>query len=176
MTTDAPPRVEPADRVEGHEQRLKGYSEVMVAYSAMFAVSLVLAERHGGDRGPVTVGDAAKAWSDVALVGVATFKLSRLLAKQTVTMPLRAPFTDDGGPAGTGERAARPKGSGLRRSVGELLSCPFCMDVWVATAATMGLRVAPRMTRPVLHTFAAVGVADVLHFLYVRWEQAVEHG
>jgi hypothetical protein len=121
----------------------------------------------GRDAGPER---PSAAWSDILLVALATQKMSRLVSKQTVAAPLRAPFTADEGAAGPGERNARPIGTGWRRSVGELVSCPFCLDVWLGTASTFGLRLAPRVARPVLGTFAAVGVADALQFVYVQLE------
>ena len=110
----------------------------------------------------------------MALVSLATFKASRLLTKQAVTSPLRAPFTEFTGPGGPGEVNVRPTGSGWRRSVGELLSCPFCLDVWLASGSTVALQLAPRPTRVALSTLAAVGLADMLHFVYVDLEHRAE--
>ena len=110
----------------------------------------------------------------LGLVSLATFKASRLLTKQTVTSPLRAPFTEYAGAGGPGEVNVRPVGTGWRRSVGELLSCPFCLDVWIATGSTVALRVAPGPTRLALSTLAAVGAADLLQFVYVGLEHRAE--
>lgn len=108
------------------------------------------------------------------MVAASTYKISRLLTKQTVSSPLRAPFTEYVGPAGPGETNVRPVGRGWRRSLGELLSCPFCVEVWIGTAATLGLRTAPGPTRFVLSTFAAVGGADLLQFVHVSLEHRSE--
>jgi hypothetical protein len=64
--------------------------------------------------------------------------------------------------------------SGLRHSIGELVSCPFCFDVWVATGFTVGLVFAPRVTRLVATGFTAVTGADFLHLLYAKAQQAAE--
>jgi Protein of unknown function (DUF1360) len=74
-----------------------------------------------------------------------THKLSRTLTKEAVTSPLRAPFTHYlgiGGPAEVNEDG-RQAGQ-LRHSMGELLTCPFCFDMWVATGFAIGLIFAPR--------------------------------
>lgn len=102
---------------------------------------------------------------DLALCGVATHKLTRLATCERVTAPLRAPFVEHrpvgpGGPPGAGERA---RGTGLRRELGELLTCPYCAGPWVAGALLVGLAVAPRATRFVTGIFTAVAVADFLH-------------
>ncbi|HXV91794.1 MAG TPA: DUF1360 domain-containing protein, partial [Pseudonocardia sp.] len=99
----------------------------------------------------------------------------RTLSKNAVTSPLRAPFTrysGKGGPAEVMEevRAA----SGVRHSIGELLSCPFCLDVWIATGFAIGLVFAPRFTRLVAGTFTALTGADFLHLAYARAQQAAE--
>ena len=65
--------------------------------------------------------------TDVALAGVATYKISRLLAKDRVTSVLRAPFTRYEGEAGPSEVSEEPRGGGLRLALGELLVCPYCV-------------------------------------------------
>jgi hypothetical protein len=103
---------------------------------------------------------------DVALLGVATHKLSRLIAKDTVTAPLRAPFTRFEGPQGEGELHEEVRGHGVRHTVGELLTCPFCMAQWVATAFAAGLIFAPRPTRLIASTLSAVALSDALQNVY----------
>lgn len=155
---------DPTRRGPERPDRLLGYTAVMGTYGAAMVAGLLLSGRPGDDRAQMDL----RGWSDVALVGLATFKLSRLVTKQTVTTPLRAPFARDDGPAGPGERNARPQGTGLRRSLGELLTCPFCLDVWLASAGTLALRRWPSTVQPLLRTFAAVAVADFAQFLHAE--------
>src|SRR5438034_11399668 len=86
-------------------------------------------------------------WSDLALIAVATHKLSRQLAKDPVTSPLRAAFTRYTGTSGEAEVAEEVRGRGMRKALGELVTCPFCLGQWVATVGVFGLLVAPRPTR-----------------------------
>jgi hypothetical protein len=112
---------------------------------------------------------------DLALITAGTHKVSRTLSKDAVTSPLRAPFTryrSTGGPAEVMEEV-RTTGP-LRHAVGELLSCPFCLDMWVATGFTIGLLFAPRFTRVVAATFTAFAGADFLHLIYARTQQAAQ--
>jgi hypothetical protein len=109
---------------------------------------------------------------DLAMVTVATHKLSRRLAKDAVTSPIRAPFTRATGVSGPAELAEEVQGGGIRRAVGELLTCPFCLDQWVATGFVCGLTVAPRATRLVAATFTAVAGADFLQLAYAASQQA----
>src|SRR4051812_22414532 len=63
------------------------YAGAMAAFNALFALALLLARRSGREL-PERVGAA-----DLATIGVASHKVSRLIAKDKVTSPLRAPFT-----------------------------------------------------------------------------------
>jgi hypothetical protein len=64
-----------------------------------------------------------------------------------VTSPIRAPFTEYVGPGGPAESLEDARGTGVRRAIGELISCPFCVSVWVAATYTAGLVLCPRATR-----------------------------
>jgi hypothetical protein len=65
--------------------------------------------------------------------------VSRRITKDSVTSPFRAPFAEVRGPEGLGEVKQRVRGRGLRRAIGELVTCPFCVGQWVATAFVFGL-------------------------------------
>lgn len=156
-----------------HEHRpLDGYVVTMGTYAGLTA-ALVAAVKIL-DR-PVPERPAT---SDVVLVSIATHKLSRLLTKETVTSPLRAPFTRYERPTGSSEVAeqVRSDGSSIKHSVGELLSCPFCMAVWVATGLTGGLVLAPRLTRLVATALTAVAASDFLQMGYTIAKEAAEGG
>jgi hypothetical protein len=99
---------------------------------------------------------------DLAMIGVATYKLARLMAKDRVTTFVRAPFTEYQHPAGRGEVEERPRGTGLRRAVGELMVCPFCLDFWVASGFVAGIVAWPRQTRLVATVFDVLAVSDAL--------------
>jgi hypothetical protein len=111
---------------------------------------------------------------DVVLVGIATHKLARRVTKDSVTSPLRAPFTRYEGRSGPGELQEGVRGSGVRKAVGELVSCPFCISQWMATGFTFGLVVAPRATRWTASVFASLALADFLQFAYAWAEQRAE--
>jgi Protein of unknown function (DUF1360) len=154
-----------------HEHRpLDGYVATMGAFGAL-AGSLAAAARLTGR--PVPERPAA---ADVVLVSVATHKLSRVLAKDSVTSPLRAPFTRYAEPGGSAEvnEEVRDEGGSLRHSVGELVSCPFCLAVWVATALTGGLVLAPRLTRLAATALTATAASDFLQMAYSIAKEAAE--
>jgi hypothetical protein len=113
-------------------------------------------------------------FGDVVLVGVATHKLSRRLSKNSVTSPLRAPFTRYKGVSGPAELAEDARGEGVRKAVGELVTCPFCLSQWVATGFVFGLALAPRATRMAASVFASLALADFLQFGYAWAEEKAE--
>jgi Protein of unknown function (DUF1360) len=153
----------------GDEDRpLEGYVAAMATYGA-FAAMVVMAaatrRRHAPDRFPVV---------DIALTGVATHKLTRIISKDSVTSPLRAPFTRYKEPGGPAEVMEEVRGKGVRHAVGELVTCPFCLSPWIATALTGGLVVAPRFTRAVTAVFSAVAISDHLQLTYAESQKAAE--
>jgi hypothetical protein len=161
-------------RVEGFEQvgegydpggevDLGGFAASLTTYAASVA-GLALVLRASGRRLPERYAP-----QDLVLGGIAVHKFTRLLAKGSVTSPLRAPFTEFSGPAGPAEHQETPRGPhGVRHTVGELLTCPFCLGVWVGTAYVAGLAVAPIPTRTWAAVFGVVGVSDFLQHAYGR--------
>ena len=149
----------------GQGRPLRGYLATLGAYAGL-ATGLVGLARLTGRRAPERVST-----QDVVLMSIATHKVSRLLAKDAVTSPLRAPFTRYEGTSGDAELGEEVRGTGLRHSVGELISCPFCLSVWVATGFAAGLVFAPRFTRLAAATFTAVAASDALQLGYAAAQQ-----
>jgi hypothetical protein len=112
---------------------------------------------------------------DLALLTVATHKASRLISKDRVTAPVRAPFTELAAEPGPSRPKVREKarGEGFRRAVGELVLCPYCLSVWIAVAFAGGLVVAPRPTRWAAGILATVFGSDVLQIAYKRAESSI---
>ena len=88
-----------------------------------------------------------------------------------MTSPLRVPFTHFAGTSGPAELREKVRGSGFRRAMGALVTCPFCLAVWVATGLGFSLLLAPRATRFAASILTAVAGADVLHLAYGALEQ-----
>jgi hypothetical protein len=136
---------------------LAGYGALVGTFLATAAAAVVGLDR--AKRLPERVGGA-----DLALLGVATYSISRTLTRDRVTTFLRDPFVRVQGPAGRGEVESESRGSGLQRAIGDLVICPFCISQWVAAAGILGLAVAPRPTRAVASIFALHTAAEVLNF------------
>lgn len=152
------PRYDPAGDVDLH-----GFAGSLAAYTAL-TMGFAALTRASGRGLP-----AAYPTRDLLLGGLAAHKFSRLLSRGAVTSPLRAPFTEFEGPAGSSEHDESARGEhGVRHTVGELLTCPFCMDVWVGTAYVGALQVAPRAARAWAAVFAVTAVSDFLQHAYAR--------
>jgi hypothetical protein len=122
------------DRLDGASDaeapaRTRDYAALSAGWGAALG-TLLLASR---DKGEEPVRPA-----EIVPLGIATFALSKLVAKEKVDRWVREPFVEE---RPDGERA--PKGRGLRYAVGELLTCTRCVGTWSA----LGL-VALRVTRP----------------------------
>ncbi|MFC9926183.1 DUF1360 domain-containing protein [Streptomyces sp. NPDC127190] len=163
MTPDA------AHYDERGEVPLAGYAVLATVFTAGTGTFALLARRRG-----VRLPQQVPPW-DVVLLGVATYKASRLLSRDRVTSFLRAPFTRRAGDGEANEVMDEPRGSGLRRAVGSLLTCPFCTSAWAAGALVCCYTAAPRFTRLVSSGLGAVTVADWLQYAWTWTQQSAEH-
>jgi len=143
----------------GEERSLAPYGVLTGGFFALLGGALVAARAAGREVDRPGL-------ADVALAGLATQKLSRLIAKDKVTSFVRSPFTRFQEKAGHGELEEAPRGDGVRYAVGELLVCPYCMAQWIAGAMAAGWVLAPRTTRLLSAMWAAQAVADGVQLAY----------
>jgi hypothetical protein len=128
------------------------YAALTATFGAVLGGFLLLA-RH---RLPERIG-----LLDVVGIGLGSYKLGRLVAKDEVTSWVRAPVTED-------LDATQPKPQGVERALGELVTCPYCIGLWAASGLSYGLVLFPRQTRLVNAIFGAQAVADFLNAGFVR--------
>jgi len=150
-----------AEKKECEEQLLAEYAAMLGVYVTLVAVLTGAAVEQ--KRFPRRFG-----LLDLALLGIATHKLSRLVAKDRITGILRAPFVNYIRSAGAGEVEEEPRGHGIQLGIGELVSCPYCMGPWCAAALGFGFVFAPRVTRFFAGILASVTISDFLHRAYAR--------
>jgi hypothetical protein len=131
---------------------LQEYATLTAVFTGVLGGFLLVSSR----RLPERVG-----WSDVARVGLASYKVGRLVAKERVTKFVRAPVTQD-------EEASEPEPRGWRRALGELVTCPHCVGLWTAAGFSYGLVLFPRQTRFVTAVFGAQAIADFLNAAFVK--------
>jgi hypothetical protein len=95
---------------------------------------------------------------DLLLLCLATFRLTEVITEEKVARCLRAPFCEVRkveGPDGSFVEEEVPAGRGLRRVAGELLLCPWCTGIWIATLLTFLWVAQPTVARLLLVAFAA---------------------
>ena len=156
-------KVLPQDIIEGYggdKQRLSSYATLMGVFNLIFAVVVLIAKGTGRNL-PERVDT-----KDIALLGMATHKLSMIGSNDAVTSPLRAPFAEFQEKESPKKIEEEPRGSGLRRSIGELILCQFCLGMWVASFLTYGLVFAPRVTRLAASILTVLTISDHLHQIY----------
>jgi hypothetical protein len=151
-----------------HEHRpLAGYGVLSSIFGASFVGALVAAHRAGREL------PEELSVKDIVLTGIATHKLSRLIAKDKVTSFARAPFTRYHEATGYGEIAEQARGEGLRLAIGELLVCPYCLGMWIAGGFNLGMVVAPRGTRLAASVLTGLTISD---FLQIAYKAAEDRG
>jgi hypothetical protein len=147
---------------------LAGYAVLASVFAAGAGTFGALARRRG-----VRLPQEVPPW-DVVLLGVATYKTSRLLSRDRITSFVRAPFTRRADEGEASEVIDEPRGDGLRRAVGDLLSCPFCTSAWTAGTLVCSYAAAPRLTRLVCGGLGALTVADWLQYAWTWTQRTAE--
>jgi hypothetical protein len=137
------------------EPPLPEYAGLTFAFAGALGGFLLFARRRVPER--IGLGDLLR-------IGLASYKLGRLVAKDEVTSWLRAPVTRD-------EEATEPKPQGLERALGELVTCPYCIGIWIAAGFSCALVLLPRQTRFAMTIFGAQAVADFLNAAFVKLQE-----
>jgi uncharacterized protein DUF1360 len=152
------------EKEECEEQLLAEYAALLAFYMASVAVltGAALQQKQLPKRLSLL---------DLALLGIATHKLSRIIAKDRITSIVRAPFVNYIRSAGAGEVEEEPRGRGIQRGIGNLISCPYCVAPWCATALAFGFMFAPRVTRFFAGILASVATSDFLHRAYLQMKE-----
>jgi hypothetical protein len=124
--------------------------------AAAFWAGVLAAARVEGRRPPEPTSLA-----DLLALGLASSRIGSVVAEDRIAVFVRRPFAD--GPA-----AVQPKGEGLVRTVGELVTCAHCVSLWAAGALASAHLARPRETRFVARILAAWAVADAARPLLAR--------
>jgi hypothetical protein len=156
-----------SDVFSGYAQQdrpFASYGALAGVYASLFSGLLFAIHRRGA------LPERIEA-RDIGLLMLATFRLSRLVTKDKVTSNFRAPFTRFEEPAGAGEVEEDARGHGMQRAIGDLLICPYCIGLWIATGLAFGLALAPRPTRLLASILATVAGSDALNHLYLKLKE-----
>lgn len=149
----------------GHEQEpLIDYALLATTFVTVTGSAVAAALRRGAVPAHVPLGDTL-------LLGLATARLARLFTREKVTRPIRAPFTDVDEGARPDEVKEHPRGSGLIRAMGELLTCPRCFGMWASAALSLGYLFAPAPTRIASGILSASLISDYVNLRFAHARQ-----
>jgi len=130
----------------------RSYAAIMAAFTGGLATAGAIARLLGRDPRENTP-------LDLAVLGLASFKASRTIARDEVTSCLREPFVE--GEAHEGGEEPVETGD-MRQAIGELVTCSRCVGTWVAAGLACTQIVAPRFGRILTWTLAGAGLNDWL--------------
>ena len=103
-------------------------------------------------------------WIDLVILILASFRLTHLIVFDKITSFIRKPFlivTYEEDASGVIDESIQIKGTGLRYFIGSLLSCYWCVGVWVALGV-VGLYFIFPGSYPILIVFAVAGAAAII--------------
>lgn len=102
------------------------------------------------------------------LICLATFRLTRLIVFDTITVFLRKPFhemIEETNEQGQVETYLHIKGEGLKFWIGELLSCYWCVGVWVSIILVAAYMMVPVFAGMTILILAIAAVASIIEMI-----------
>ena len=110
---------------------------------------------------------------DFVALAAASFKAARTVSRDRVASIVRQPFVE--GDALQGEQE-QPAGDGLRRAMGELVTCTRCVGTWSAAGLAATQIVAPRFGRLLTWSLGAAAANDFLQAGFVALTERADAG
>jgi hypothetical protein len=98
--------------------------------------------------------------TDLALLGLATFKASRTVSRDKVTSFVREPFVE--GEAYDGEDEKPTHDTEMKQALGELVTCTRCIGTWLGAGLASMQILTPRTGRLLTTVLAAGALNDFL--------------
>lgn len=123
------------------------YAAINAVWASLVA-ALVMGSRGRASEDPITT-------KELIPLAAATFAVSKAVARERIGSWVREPFVEQ-------TESQQPKGSRIRRAVGELVTCTRCVGTWSALGV-VGLRVVhPEAGRTVSTILASSAANDWL--------------
>lgn len=104
------------------------------------------------------------------LVALAAFRLTRLFVFDKITEFIRRPFFNEVEEEIDGETEVFivPKETGIRKWIGELLSCYWCTGIWVSIFLILLYYYTPNVAEPIIIVLAVAAVAAMIETV-INW-------
>lgn len=131
----------------------ESYAAIVGTFTGLLATAGALGRTFGRD-------PQCQTTLDFAVLGAATFKAARTLARDEVTSFIRQPFVE--GEARSGENEEPVQTGGMQQAIGELVTCTRCVGTWAAAGLASTQILAPRFGRLLTWSLAAAAANDFL--------------
>lgn len=141
------------------DQPVGSYVKLIGSYSLFFGTLFLLATRNGR---PLRKPNGRQ----LTLLTIASYKLSRIVTMSFIGSPIRAPFAKRGQSLKGGEVQDEARGEGIQKAIGNLVTCPFCFNVWSTTLFVFGFSIVPRITQQLSTILTIAAGGDILHHGY----------
>lgn len=105
---------------------------------------------------------------NLLILSLACFRLTRLIVFDKITEFIREPFFDEISEEtedGEIEIYYLPKKSGIKKFIGELLSCYWCTGIWVSIFIVALVYLNPVVLTPVILVLAIAGFASLFELI-----------
>jgi hypothetical protein len=102
---------------------------------------------------------------NLLILTLASFRLTRLMVFDKITEFIREPFFDEveeENEEGVLEVYYLPKKRGIKKFLGELLSCYWCTGIWSTAAIVLVEYLFPAFFHPIILILAVAGFAAIL--------------
>ena len=96
---------------------------------------------------------------------LSVFRITHLFIYDRITLFLRNPFVEEvylENESGEGYYDVIYKGNRFSQAIGYLLSCPWCLGIWVSICVVIAYWLWPTVMLPILIVFAIAGGAALL--------------
>ncbi|XJZ28205.1 DUF1360 domain-containing protein [Bacillota bacterium Lsc_1132] len=102
---------------------------------------------------------------DIIVIGLASFRLTRLIVFDKITEFIRIPFFDkitEINEAGETDVYYTPKSTGIKKVIGELLSCYWCTGMWASLFLVLFYWLAPAAGSIIIVILAVAAVGSII--------------
>lgn len=158
------------DTNDGLEPDTFRYLPFMALFGGVSTLLMHMAARRGPrPRGPLEFLESI----------LATFFITRVVAHERVGAIMREPFVEPvpgADPADSKGDAKQPTGTGVRRAVGELITCTRCLGPWAGAFVTLLDIYAPRHGRTWIRIMALAGANSAANATHAAISSAADRG
>jgi len=111
-------------------------------------------------------------WFEFILIGLAVFRLTHLFLYDKITESLRLVFLYEEKVI-NGEEDIEwhyvTKGFGVKKFIGELFICHWCMSVWLSGMVIAGYLIFPQVFIVIIYIFSIAALAVILEEFVLRF-------